>query len=238
MDGIWDTHCHLLPGVDDGPETMEDTLSTLREAERQHIEGIIVTPHFHPGRYMVYASQIYSLLESVREECRRNNIHITLYPGQECYYYSGLVEQLNSKKVLTLADSRYVLVEFEPDCPYSQMQFGVRELQSNGYHPILAHFERYRCLYDKDKLYEMKQRGALLQMNFDTLLKHEGLFRKLPWKDMVQQGLVDYFGSDCHGMDFRPLRADKAVKWMREELPKGLFGKMLHTNVQLLLNND
>ena len=58
MTGITDMHCHVLPGLDDGPATMEETIEVLREAARQGIETMIATPHFHPGRYKVFAPQI------------------------------------------------------------------------------------------------------------------------------------------------------------------------------------
>lgn len=237
MREICDVHSHVLPGVDDGPADLDETMSALEEAKRQHIDALIVTPHFHPGRYMVYAPQIFDALEKVRGECSRRNFDMILYPGQECYYYSGLVEQLNQKKILTLADSRYVLVEFEPDCPYSHLQFGVRELQSNGYVPVLAHFERYQCLQDQENILEMREKGVLLQMNFDALLQRDGLFHRRPWKQFVRQGLVDLLGSDCHGTAFRPYHAEAALEWLHEELPEDLVERMLYTNVQKIIHN-
>ena len=75
--------------------------------------------------------------------------------------------------MLTLARSLYVLVEFDPECPYLQLLQGLTELQQGGYYPVLAHFERYKCLRDIQRLYELKNRGIWLQMNFDTLLTRD-----------------------------------------------------------------
>ena len=115
MPGIVDMHCHVLPGVDDGPKRMEDSIAVLREAARQGIDTMIVTPHFHPGRYKVYFDQIRDGLKAVRAELARLNIPVRLLPGQECYYYSGLLAELEAGRVLTMAGSQYVLVEFDPD---------------------------------------------------------------------------------------------------------------------------
>ena len=235
MNKIIDMHCHILPGIDDGPDTMEETLAALEEAQKQNVKEMIVTPHFHPGRYTVYAPQVHRTLEEVRTQCREKKLAVVLYPGQECYYYSGLVELLNRKEVLTLAGSRYVLLEFAPDCPYSQIQFGVRDLQSNGYMPILAHFERYRCLRDTDRLLDLRQRGVWLQMNFDTLQKSDRLFWRLPWKDLARRGMVDCFGSDCHGTGFRPFKIEKAVKWLAQELSDDLLERIFTENTRKIL---
>lgn len=86
-------HCHILPGVDDGPASMSDTIALLKEAERQGIGTMIATPHFHPGRYQVYADRALAVLKTVREAAAREGIRIRLYPGQECYWYSGLVDR-------------------------------------------------------------------------------------------------------------------------------------------------
>ena len=181
MAAIVDMHCHVLPGVDDGPETMEASMAVLREASRQGIGTMIVTPHFHPGRYTVDAPRIREALIQTRGAIAAEGLNLRLVPGQECYYYSGLVEALESRRALTLAGTNYVLVEFEEDTLYSTVQFAVRELGECGYHPIIAHYERYICLYKrKDRLDELRGKGAMLQLNFDRLLDKDNLFTPTP----------------------------------------------------------
>ena len=81
MPTIVDMHCHVLPGVDDGPATMEDSVAILREAARQGLSGMIVTPHYHPGRYMVEAERNLETLQAVREELKRQKIDLKLESG-------------------------------------------------------------------------------------------------------------------------------------------------------------
>lgn len=235
---ICDIHCHILPGVDDGAATMEEAINTLKEAASQKIRKMIVTPHFHPGRYKVRTEQTLQVLKQLRERCAEQGIPISLYPGQECYYYSGLVEKLNKKKALTLAGSRYVLVEFEPNCIYTHMAAGLRELRMNGYKPIVAHFERYSCLRDEVRLAELKNQGVMLQMNFDRLLQKDRLFRKNPWRQLVKQGMVDYLGSDCHGMRFRPLHVREAAKWLIDQVDQDILRVMFCENIEKILKNE
>ena len=235
MPGIADMHCHILPGLDDGCKSMKETLKVLQEAEKQNIRTMIVTPHYHPGRYEVSPLQIQENLHMVKRRCAENNIHISLYPGQECYYFSELVKRLDSGKALTLAGSRYVLVEFEPDCLFRVLLTGLQDLKENGYIPILAHFERYSCLRNASNLMNLKERGYLLQMNFDVLRKKNSIFYKNPWRTLVEQGVVDYLGSDCHGTQFRPLHAQEACKWMEKKLTLECRDRIFNDNIEKII---
>ena len=234
---IVDMHCHVLPGVDDGPETVEDSMLVLREAARQNVTTMIVTPHFHPARYQVYASQIVDGIQCLEEKIQQAGLPIRLLTGQECYYYSDLIRLLDAGEVLTMAGTRYVLTEFDPNVIFLGLRSAVRDLTSHGYYPIIAHYERYRCLKDdKERLMQLRYDGAMLQMNFDTLLAKDGFFHKNPWRRLLSEGYVDFLGSDTHGMDFRPPHIDRVVQWMREELDPGLSDRILNRNIQLLLN--
>lgn len=235
---ICDIHCHILPGVDDGPKDMEETVAALEEAVRQQVGGIIVTPHFHPGRYRTEADRVLRALEKVRKECAGRNLDIMLYPGHECYYYSDLIRELENGNVLTLAGSRYVLVEFEPDCSYSSLMRGLRNLQNNGYAPILAHFERYECLRREDNLWQLKHHGILLQMNFDTLLMKERFFRHYPWRRLVEQEAVDFLASDCHGTHYRPLHALQVQECLDDFAGVSCKKKLFQTNILRILENQ
>ena len=236
---VVDMHCHVLPGVDDGPATMEDSIAILREARRQGINRMIVTPHYHPGRYIVPASKVMDTLAEVRAAMAREGIGVELIPGQECYYYSGLVRELEKGNVLTMAGSDYVLVEYDPGVLYSAIMHSLRELTYSGYRPIIAHYERYQCLNGRiDRLEELRSNGAMLQLNFDRLLGKETLFRRNPWRRQVREGYVDFLGSDTHGMKFRPLHVRQAMKWIDEELDPEIANTMLITNIEMLIDSE
>jgi len=232
-------HCHVLPGVDDGPKEMEDSIALLREAARQGVQTMIVTPHYHPGRYKVPARRVHRVLTQLQIELSFEGIGIDLLPGQECYYFSGLLQELEAGNVLTMNETDFVLVEFDPQVLYSVIQQAVRELYNAGYRPIIAHFERYKCLNGRsDRLEELKSMGAMLQMNFDCLLYKEGIFKRNPWRQVLQEGMVDFLGSDTHGMNFRPPHIDKAVEWLKAEVDPELIKRILDRNIQLLTKNN
>ena len=228
-------HCHVLPGVDDGPETMADSLEVLREAQRQGIGAMIVTPHFHPGRFIVHAARALEALEALRGVLRDEGIPIRLYPGQECYYHTELVGELRRGNALTMAGTDWVLLEFDPDALYAQMEYAVKELAGSGYRAIIAHYERYQCLYGReDRLEQLRGSGVKLQLNFDRLLERDSLLRRNPWRRHIRAGLVDFLGSDTHGMRFRPLRADRAVAWLNREVEPEIVRRVTRDNLRLL----
>lgn len=233
-----DMHCHILPGVDDGPATMKETLATLTEAQNQGVEAMIVTPHFHPGRYAVTAEKALNALHRVKDAAEDEGIDITLYPGQECYYYSGLISDLESGNVLTMNGTDYVLVEFEPEAQYSTITLAIRELRDNGYRPIIAHFERYRCLYQrKERLAELRKHGAGLQLNFDRLTDRGNLLHPNGWRKLLKDGYVDFLGSDTHGMKFRPLHIDRAMDWLELDVRTEIVERIMDENTSRLISH-
>lgn len=236
---LTDMHCHILPGVDDGAENMKETLAVLRVAQEQGIDQMIVTPHYHPGRYLVDSQTVLDTLREVREACIEHNITVRLYPGHECYWFSGLIEALDAGEALTMNGTRYVLVEFEPGTVYSVLQSAVRSLSTSGYIPIIAHFERYECLYNRqDRIDELRSSGAFLQMNFDRLLDKDTFFHRNPWRKMLMNGDVDFLGSDNHGMKFRPLHVDEAAEWMEENVDETLLWEILERNISMLIDEQ
>ena len=115
---IADMHCHILPGLDDGSRSMEQTISMLKIAYDEGVRLIIATPHYHIGRMMVEQSKIDAAIESVTPVIRDNFPDMEIYAGQEIYYYSEAVEALNDNRARTMAGSGYILLEYSPDESY------------------------------------------------------------------------------------------------------------------------
>ena len=237
MEGFTDLHCHILPALDDGAGSMEKTRKMLKIAYNEGIRQMIATPHFYPSRKSATVEEVQETLRKVQEKMSAWDFKIRLYAGNEIYYHNEVPELLENGKVGTLAGGRYVLVEFDPDVLYSGLRNAVRSLVSSGYYPIVAHYERYRCLKENtERLMQLRYDGAMLQMNFDTLLIKGGLFHRNPWRGLLKDGYVDFLGSDTHGMDFRPPHIGKAVEWMDAEVDPWLKESILERNIQLLLN--
>ena len=119
MNGLIDIHSHILPLVDDGAESVEMALLMLKKAAEEGIEKIILTPHQKPDRRCVTPEGILRRMEELRELAGKEKIPVQLYPGNEIFYRHGLAELLDKGKIRTMADSRYVLIEFLPGEDYT-----------------------------------------------------------------------------------------------------------------------
>lgn len=231
-----DIHTHVLPGVDHGAKDWDMSLKMLAKSARCGVKVVIATPHYLPWKKGVTADVIRELCEEAEERLEKEyGISMDIYPGQEIYYSTETVEILKSKEALTLAGSRYVLVEFEPEVTYMTLCRAARELSYSRYIPIFAHIERYMCLNHVSKLEELKSMGALLQVNVGSI--QGGLFdaRSRKVKQWLNEGVIDFLASDMHDMEERPPLSSEKLQWIQKKLDSQYQDKLLNGNAQRIL---
>ena len=219
-----DMHCHLIPGVDDGSSDINETKELLQLSWKQGVNTIIATPHFS---HHTDFNKLHERLEMTREAAKKIDPDFKIYLGQEILYFEGMTDWLDQGKALTLAKSRYVLVEFRPNDNYVRIQRAVHELIAAGYLPIIAHIERYDCLREKGKTTELIDYGAYLQINAASVLG--GIFDKnARWcRNEIAQKRVHFIASDMHNTATRPPRMAEAYKKLKKNgvvLQRQLFG--------------
>jgi protein-tyrosine phosphatase len=233
-----DIHTHILPEVDDGSRSMEETIIMLQIASEQQIETIIATPHYMPGEINTAVDILKQRLEQVQVEANKISPEMKILLGNEIFYSNSIVEDLKSGKALTLADSRYVLVEFSIKDSDQTIYQGLSGLIRAGYIPILAHVERYRCYYKKEYLLnDLIEAGCYIQMNSRSLvgsfLNRDAAY----YRSLINQGLIHLIGSDCHDEKVRIPHMAQAVQVMRKKCDKTLVDQILFTNPLRVLNN-
>ena len=211
MEGMIDVHAHLLPGVDDGASDWEETHWMLNCAYEQGIRAVIATPHYshrqEPGRLRRKA-------ERLAEEAKKIAPDFKVYLGQEILYFESMIERLQEGHALTIAGSRYVLVEFMPQTPYTKIYQGVRKIMLAGYHPVIAHVERYDALREQEQMEELAQTGCMMQMNYRSL--QGSIFdRNVRWcRRQVLEGRIGLLGTDAHHRDFRTPEISGSLRWL------------------------
>ena len=239
MIGIIDTHSHILPGLDDGASDMRESICLLRQARRQGIRSVIATPHYS-GRFPnICPDRIRLLCREVQAQAQAElKAKIRIWPGQEIMYSEEAVSLLDKGDLLTIADTRYVLIEFLSAVPYSYIFRGVKELTLAGYRPILAHAERYEALREEGRLEELKKQGACVQLNFRPI-GGKWYHESTRWcRKILRDGLADFLGTDMHNTGGRRPETEKAVKWMQKELGGRYREAVLRGNVQELLRGN
>ena len=136
-----DIHSHIIYDIDDGARTLEEAVRLVRLDARQGVTDIFSTSHYsvsHPTS----KREILSKLGELREKLDIRGIQVQLHPGHEVLYFDSMPEHLRKGKILTLAGSAYVLVEFYPTDAYQRFLSAVRQIRRCGYLPIIAHAER------------------------------------------------------------------------------------------------
>lgn len=196
---IFDIHIHVLPAVDDGSQSLEESYEMLRQASLSGVTDMIVTPHYQRRRFFTPLPKIIEEMEKLQDYCDENGLGITLYPGTEIFYYSDIEEKLDNGEVATMNGTNYVLVEFGPLESYSYIRNAIENLFGLGYHPILAHVERYSAFLDNEKaVKDLKNMGCLIQCNTGSIEGKFGLKVKRFLHHLLKQELIDFIGTDAH----------------------------------------
>ena len=236
-----DVHCHLIPGVDDGAKSMKESLAALKEQYDQNVKYVICTPHVTADLSPEVAENIresfYDLERSLAKTTFGENI--MLFLGCEIMYSESIIEKVVSGEIWTMGGSGYVLVEFLPSVSYEDICHAVRRLSDSGFLPILAHIERYQCLYKKiECIRKLQDMGAYCQINASTLQR--GLFnqRSAFIKKICKSGLIHFLGTDSHGMEKRRPDMKNGSEWVIKNCNSQLRDRLLYRNGLDLLNND
>ena len=236
MEGFIDLHSHILPALDDGARDMKRTREMLQIAYEEGIREIIATPHFFASRKSASVEQIKETIARLQEEMEDWGFSIKLYPGNEIYYRSEVAELLENGEITTLADSRYVLVEYDPMTEYSYLRDGILKLDSFGYIPILAHTERYECLFDKkERLQRVRDHGGLIQVNASSF--QGGVFDEMAKraKYIMKNGLLDFVGTDAHSTGKRSPRIKETASYIYKKLGKKEADRILFKNPRAII---
>ncbi len=191
-----DIHSHVLPFVDDGSKFLNDSLNLVEVEAKNGVEKIICTPHYKKNVYDLDVEEIKRVFEDFKKSVKEKSLSTQLFLGQEIYCTQDIYNLLKENKVLTINGSKCILIEFNY---YEEQDIAdyVYNLKTLGYTPVIAHVERYIYL-DWDNLFDLKQLGALLQVNASSILGEEGRTIKKRVLNAIKQGLIDFVGSDIH----------------------------------------
>ena len=234
--GFTDVHCHILPAIDDGSQSMEETLQMLRIAEADGIQRMIVTPHYKEGRRCANASKIKEKMDAVQELLDEEGIPIQLYPGNEIYYTSEFEDKLEEGRILSMNYSEYLLVEFSPFEDYVCIRNAMDNILSVGYIPILAHVERYQCmLKDAKHVADLLAMGCRIQVNASSVTGDYGFKAKRFVHKLLKQKQVDYIGTDAHNTEKRRPAMRKCAELLAKKYGEEYARFLLNDNAEQTL---
>jgi len=216
LDGLTDFHTHILPGVDDGIQSMEESLKVLADYESLGIKRVVVTPHIMEE----YPQNTTTFLRARFDELRKaytGSIEISL--GAEYMMDNRFATLLDTRDLLPIWD-RYLLIETAFVSPPLQLMERLEEVRSKGYFAVLAHPERYTYL-QADDYQKLKEAGILFQLNLLSLVGEYGKTVKTKAKEVLNAGYYDFIGTDIHNQDHHIQRISRC-KWGNKEVKQVL----------------
>ena len=200
-----DLHCHMLPALDDGAADLGVSLEMARACVRDGVSVLACTPHILPGLYHNTGPQIRAAVEALQIELDREGIPLLLVTGADNHVVPDFVAGLQSGRLLSLADSRYVLVEppHHTEPPHlEEFFFG---LTVAGYVPILTHPERLTWVPNRyGTIQRLVQAGVWMQITSGSLAGAFGKAAQYWGERMLDEGLVHLLASDAHDCERRP----------------------------------
>ena len=233
-----DLHCHLIFETDDGAKSIENTIEILKEASYAGFEEICCTPHYLEPQYNKTKKENEEKLELIREKLKEENINIKLYLGNEIYITEDIMELINSKKVSTIADTNYVLVELPLMFKLNDAEDIVSELIYKGFNVILAHPERY-VYVQKDMKYldDFIDKGVYLQGNYESLIGKYGSKAEKVLKKLLKTEKIDLLATDVHRENSTYTKMDKILKVLRKYTDTDYYEDIINNNPKKILEN-
>jgi protein-tyrosine phosphatase len=233
-----DIHAHILPGIDDGAADMDETLKMVSIAYDEGIRTMICTPHYSSGQLNMSIPHLRSLFDEVTKKVKRAFPEFRLMLGQEIHYQDSVLKKLRDGEILTLNNTTFCLIEFNNMAPYETIFQAVRTLTASGYRPIIAHVERYQCLYRQENLwYQLIRTGAYTQMNFDSIPGNMFDRHNFYCLKMIENGLVHFLGTNCHNAIYRKPQIKPALHVLDKKIDKNTINRITLENGQKMLDN-
>jgi tyrosine-protein phosphatase YwqE len=200
-----DMHAHLLPAIDDGSKSLEDSLELITGLKDLGYSQVLATPHVMYDFYKNSTDTILSKLDDVREVLSKNNIAIDIDVAAEYYFDEELQNRLHKKDLLTFGKEDYLLFEFSYFNEHNGVYGVLSEMFEKGYTPVLAHPERYPYFVESPEKYnELKEMGVKFQINLLSLVGHYGESAVHGSSYLIDNNFVDFVGSDIHRVNHLP----------------------------------
>lgn len=208
-----DLHCHILPGMDDGPTEMAESLRMAARAVADGISAVVATPHVGNGVFNNRPEEIFAGVERLRVNLHEAGIPLQIYPGAEVHLVPQLSETVNARQVITINHGRYLLLELPEILLVDSCKAELFNLRMQGIVPIIAHPERH-AYFQKHQgaLLELLEMGMLCQVTAQSLLGDFGSRIQKCAEQMVRNRQVQVLASDAHGAENRVPALTEAVK--------------------------
>lgn len=199
-----DIHCHILAGIDDGAQTLAESIEMARAAVREGIDTIIATPHHKNGRYENTKQAIIQKTAELNAALKAENIPLTILPGQEPAIHGELLKGITQGEVSTLNHTQYIFIELPAGHVPRYTDKLLYDLQVEGKIPVIVHPERNQEIIERPEiLYQLIKNGALSQLTASSVYGIFGKKIKNFSEQLIEANLAHFIASDAHNTNKR-----------------------------------
>ncbi len=240
VDTMIDTHCHILPGVDDGPSSMEGAIRMAKAAVGEGIQTVIATPHHATKRYANAAGKIRRRVAALNLRLKKSGIPLNVLPGQEFRLTDSFRAEHRAGRLQTLAGSRYLLVELPARGVPGCFNDFVSYMKKHGIHPVIAHPERnLGIIRNPDQVRRwIEEDGVRLQATTQSLA---GLFGKEVQQTafyLCGKRWIHLIGSDAHNLQRRNFFTKEGHEAIERLCGSSYLDTLRQHAVQLILGGN
>ena len=233
-----DIHCHILPNVDDGSESLEESIEMAKIAESEGITKIVNTSHCHFDFKYKKGNELKLELEKFNQVLKEENINIEVLLGNELYYTSDLIERFNELDFFSMNNSKYILMEFSPINFPKNIEDVIYEIKIRGYIPIIAHAERYKQVQeDVNIVLDCIKEGALIQVNASSILGKNGEKAEDTSKKLLDNNMVHFVATDAHSSNRRRPLIKDSYNYILRNYGKEVSEKLFIENPTAVIEN-
>lgn len=230
-----DIHSHILPKIDDGSQNLNMTYEMLRRCSDDGVKKIVATPHYYYGS--ADFRKVRAMVRMLNRLLYKQNLDIKIFHGQEIYLTENILKEYEKKKIGTINDSRYMLIELNMDSFSHTMLNMIYELRLRDIVPIIAHPERYNFILKKsDIINDLIKEGCLFQINSGSIEGKFGWKVKKRAKILMRHNIYSFIGSDAHNSNKRKTGIKKSLKLLKKMNVD--CADFFESNSERLLNNN
>lgn len=233
-----DLHCHLLPGIDDGPKKIAESIAMAKIAVKDGIKVIACTPHIYQGIYDNNAQSIQKAMDAFQKVLHKEGIDLELTYGADTHLHPRLISDIHSGTVPTLHHSRYLLIEFNHHIVSLFYEDYLKEMLKQGFVPIMTHPERLDYI---DHFYPTVTRlieaGAWAQITASSLTGRFGSKAKRFAMKFLVEGKIAILATDAHSVKHRPPILTEGLKVAEAILGKEEADRLVFDRPRAILDN-
>jgi protein-tyrosine phosphatase len=246
LQGFIDIHTHVLPGVDDGAGSFEETVQLLQIASETGTRAVVATPHmfldlYHNQDVLKIRDRHAGMVDRLQQLSKEPDYaflkDFDVFLGAENYFSTEFLDAARVGKVLTLNGSRYLLVEFSPFLTIANIRMAVTRILDLGFTPVIAHPERNMLIQeDPSRMRSYAETGCILQVNADSILNHSRRIAKTA-RSLLKEKVPLVIASDGHRPQTRPVQLQAAAIMLREKFPLDEIKRWMCDRTKAIVEN-